>query len=161
MNPAPLHAQPLGRRELALYAGPSLALAGVGLPLIALLPTYYASELGLNLSAVGVVFMAVRLLDIGLDPVLGVLMDRTRTPWGRFRPWLVAGVPIMMLATAVLFFARSGVGPLYLGAGLTLASSGTLSATGGGIYAPLVNGDLPGPTLIADPFGQCVMVQIR
>ena len=124
MNPAPLHAQPLGRRELALYAGPSLALAGVGLPLIALLPTYYASELGLNLSAVGVVFMAVRLLDIGLDPVLGVLMDRTRTPWGRFRPWLVAGVPIMMLATAVLFFARSGVGPLYLGAGLTLAYAG-------------------------------------
>jgi hypothetical protein len=29
-----------------------------------------------------------------------------------------------------------------------------------GIYAPLVNGDLPGPTLIADPLGQCVMVEI-
>lgn len=28
------------------------------------------------------------------------------------------------------------------------------------IYAPLVNGDLPGPTLLADPFGQCVMVEI-
>lgn len=31
----------------------------------------------------------------------------------------------------------------------------------GAVYAPLVNGDLPGPTLIADPYGQCIMVQIR
>jgi hypothetical protein len=31
----------------------------------------------------------------------------------------------------------------------------------GAIYAPLVNGDLPGPTLISDPYGQCVMAQIR
>ena len=114
----------LSRRELALYAGPSLALAGVGLPLIALLPTYYASVLGLNLGAVGLVFMAVRLVDIGVDPVLGVLMDRTRTPWGRFRPWLSAGTPIMMAATAMLFFARPGVGPLYLGVGLALAYFG-------------------------------------
>ncbi len=115
---------PLSRRELALYAGPSLALAGVGLPLIALLPTYYASVLGMNLGAVGVVFMVVRLIDIGLDPALGVLMDRTRTPWGRFRPWLCAGTPLMMLATALLFFARRGVGPLYLGVGLTIAYAG-------------------------------------
>ena len=56
--------------------------------------------------------------------------------------------------------ASTGIS-IAIGAGLTLASSGTLSATGGGIYAPLINGDLPGPTLIADPFGQCVMVQIR
>lgn len=34
-------------------------------------------------------------------------------------------------------------------------------SSGTAIYAPLVNGDLPGPTLIADPFGQCVMVEIR
>jgi hypothetical protein len=48
-----------------------------------------------------------------------------------------------------------------VGTGLTLSPAGTLSATGGGIYAPLVNGDLPSPGLIADPFGQCIMVQIR
>ena len=40
-------------------------------------------------------------------------------------------------------------------------TTGTLSATGSAIYAPWVNGDLPGPHLMADPFGQCVMVQIR
>jgi hypothetical protein len=48
-----------------------------------------------------------------------------------------------------------------IGAGLSLSAGGTLSASGTAIYAPLVNGDLPGPTLIADPYGQCIMVQIR
>src|SRR5579872_1385987 len=95
---------PLPRRTLALFAGPALALAGVGLPLTALLPTYYVSQLGLTLSAVGVAFMAVRLVDIGLDPVLGLLMDRTRTRFGRFRPWLAAGTPLMMLSVVWLFF---------------------------------------------------------
>ncbi len=124
MNSSPQSQTRLSHRELALYAAPSLALAGVGLPLIALLPTYYASVLGLNLGAVGVVFMAVRLIDIAVDPLLGVLMDRTRTPWGRFRPWLCIGTPIMMAATAMLFFARPGVGPLYLGVGLAIAYLG-------------------------------------
>lgn len=46
------------------------------------------------------------------------------------------------------------------------ASTNTGWTQGGGgsgsaIYAPLVNGDLPGPTLMADPFGQCIMVEIR
>ena len=124
MSPVDQTAIPLSRRQLAFYAGPCLGLAGVGLPLIALLPAYYAEVLGLNLSAVGVAFMAVRLADIGLDPILGVMMDRTRTPWGRFRPWLAAGAPVMMLATGLLFFARPGVGPFYLAAGLALAYAG-------------------------------------
>jgi Na+/melibiose symporter-like transporter len=124
MSPVDDSPVPLSRRQLALYAGPCLGLAGVALPLGALLPAYYAEVLGLNLSAVGVTFMAVRLADIGLDPVLGVLMDRTRTSWGRFRPWLAAGAPVMMIATVLLFFARPGVGPLYLAAGLLVAYGG-------------------------------------
>jgi Na+/melibiose symporter-like transporter len=68
--------------------------------------------------------MIVRSLDIGLDPVLGLMMDRTRTPWGRFRPWLVAGTPLMMAATALLFFVRRGVDLAYLTVSLILAYGG-------------------------------------
>ena len=124
MDAAAESTERLSRARLALYAAPCLPLAGIGLPMIALLPTYYAQVLGLSLSAVGGVFMVVRLLDIGLDPILGVLMDRTRTPWGRFRPWLAAGAPVMMAAVAWLFFARRGVGPAYLGVGIALAYVG-------------------------------------
>ena len=118
MSPGPT------RLQLTAFSAPCLALAALGLPLVVDLPKYYADDLGLDLAAVGAVFMIVRLLDIGVDPVLGALMDRTRTRWGRFKPWLVAGVPVLMASTAMLFFARPGVGVLWLGVGLLLAYGG-------------------------------------
>jgi Na+/melibiose symporter-like transporter len=111
-------------RDLALFSAPCLGLAGIGLPLTVYLPNFYASRLGLDLGAVGVAFMVVRLVDIFVDPVLGVLMDRTSTPFGRFKPWLAAGVPVLMLASALLFFARPGVSAAYLVFGLALAYGG-------------------------------------
>ncbi len=114
----------LTRRNLALFAAPCLGLAGIGLPLTVYLPSFYSAQLGMDLSAVGVAFMVVRLFDIGLDPLLGVVMDRTRTPIGRFKPWLAGGIPLLMLASAMLCFARPGVGSAYLIAGLGLAYGG-------------------------------------
>src|ERR1700757_1149916 len=87
-SPAAMTSGRPSRRDLALFSSPCIALAGVGLPLTLFLPNFYASRLGLSLSSVGVAFMTVRLVDIGVDPLLGVLMDRTCTRWGRYRPWL-------------------------------------------------------------------------
>jgi Na+/melibiose symporter-like transporter len=114
----------LSVRDLALFALPCLGLAGIGLPLQVYLPPYYSADLGLNLSEVGVAFMVVRLLDIGIDPALGILMDRTRLPFGRFKTWLSAGVPLLMLASVVLFFAKPGVTATQLAIGLALAYGG-------------------------------------
>jgi Na+/melibiose symporter-like transporter len=110
--------------QLALFAAPCLGLAAIYLAMTVYLPAFYSAELGLDLSAVGLTFMVVRLLDIGLDPVLGVLMDRTRTRFGRFKTWLMAGAPILMIAAAWLFFARPGASAVYLGVGLGLAYGG-------------------------------------
>ncbi|MGZ3276175.1 MAG: MFS transporter [Caulobacteraceae bacterium] len=114
----------LSARNLALFALPCLGLAGIGLPLQVYLPPYYSADLGLNLSAVGVAFMVVRLFDIGIDPMLGILMDRTRLPFGRFKTWLSAGVPLLMLASVVLFFAKPGATATQLAIGLALAYGG-------------------------------------
>ena len=97
---------------LAAFASPCLPLAGLGLPLVVYLPEYYVSELGLSLSMVGAAFLLVRLADIILDPILGGLMDRTRTSWGRFRPWLAGGAPLLMASSYALFMARPGIGPM-------------------------------------------------
>ena len=99
---------------LAAYASPTLPLAGLGLPLVVYLPEYYVSELGLSLSVVGMAFLLVRLADIILDPILGGLMDRTRSKWGRFRPWLAASVPLLMASSYALFMAKPGIGPIFL-----------------------------------------------
>jgi len=114
----------VGAGTLAAFVGPCLPLAGFGLPLTIHLPTFYARDLGLPLSAVGLAFLLVRLADIGLDPALGALMDRTRTRLGRFRPWLIASVPVLMTASALLFMARPGVGPAYLWAALVIGYAG-------------------------------------
>ena len=103
---------------LAAFVAPCLPLAGVGVPLTLHLPTYYARDLGLSLSAVGLAFLAVRLADMGVDPLLGVLMDRTRGRLGRFRPWLIATIPILMLGSLMLFMARPGVSAVWLWLGL-------------------------------------------
>ena len=96
--------------SLAIFSGPCLPLAGVGLPLVVHLPTFYVRDIGLPLSGVGAAFLAVRLVDISFDPVLGVLMDRTKSRLGRFRPWLIASAPVLTLACLMLFMARPGVG---------------------------------------------------
>src|SRR5690606_31199531 len=79
-----------------------------------IIPEYYGNALGIELAVVGITFTLVRILDLVIDPMIGAWMDRTRSRIGRFKPWLLAGAPLLMAGTALLFFARPGVGPLWL-----------------------------------------------
>src|ERR1043165_3256295 len=88
---------------LAAFSGPCLPLPALGLPLVVHLPAYYVRDIGLPLSAVGMAFVWVRFVDIFFDPLLGVMMDRTRTRLGHFRPWLLASVPVLMAGAFMLF----------------------------------------------------------
>jgi GPH family glycoside/pentoside/hexuronide:cation symporter len=114
---------------LAAFAAPCLPLAGLGLPLVVYLPEFYASEVGLSLAQVGFAFMAVRFLDMAFDPFIGGVMDRTRTRFGRFRPWFALGAPILMLATAMLFMPGPGVTTFYLWGWLLVLYAGVSIAT--------------------------------
>lgn len=106
--------QRLSGLRLAAFSAPVVPMAALGLPLVVFLPEYYSNDLGLPLASVGLAFGLVRMLDIGVDPVLGALMDRTNTPFGRFRPWVAAGAPVLMAAVYMLFMAHRGVGVAYL-----------------------------------------------
>ncbi|HEX7775945.1 MAG TPA: MFS transporter, partial [Parvibaculum sp.] len=86
-------------RRLLAYAGPSIPIAALGLPLAVYLPPFYAGSMGLGLAAVGTVFMLARLWDVAIDPLLGILSDRIITRWGRRRLWVVLSVPIMMVSS--------------------------------------------------------------
>ena len=109
--------------ELLALSALAVPLAGVALPLAVYLPAYYAQDLGLGLGAVGAVFMATRLIDFGFDPLIGRLSDATRSRFGRRKPWIAAGAPLLFLATAAVFEPGwFGVRPgaLWLGAWLCL-----------------------------------------
>ncbi|HAH10455.1 MAG TPA: MFS transporter, partial [Alphaproteobacteria bacterium] len=93
---------------LFAYSLPGAPIAAMGLPLAVYLPPFYAEEVGLGAVAAGTVFMLTRFLDIFLDPVMGVLSDRTRTPWGRRRIWMLMSVPIMCVAAWLVFMPVAG-----------------------------------------------------
>jgi GPH family glycoside/pentoside/hexuronide:cation symporter len=58
---------------------------------------------------VGVIFLISRLLDAGFDFTVGVLVDRTRTRWGRARPYFLFGaVPYGLLCFAIFWMPQWG-----------------------------------------------------
>jgi len=50
---------------------------------------FYTDTAGLSAVAVGSMFLVLRLGDAVFDPVVGALADRTKTRWGKFRPWIL------------------------------------------------------------------------
>jgi len=100
---------------LAAFSGPCLPLAAFGVALPVTLPEFYATHVGLELGVVAGVFMAVRLIDILFDPFIGWGMDRTRTRFGRYRPWMALSTPILMLSALMMFVVvQPGAGAAYL-----------------------------------------------
>ena len=69
-----------------------MALNSMLVPLLILLPPFYSIEVGLDIATIGTVFMLARIWDALTDTAIGVLSDRTRTRWGRRKPWLVAAL---------------------------------------------------------------------
>lgn len=77
--------------------------------------------------AVTVVIVVLRIFDAVNDPVMGVIVDNTRTRWGKFKPWIALGAILSAVATVALYIDTGfgGVGfvvvfaLLYLAWGIT------------------------------------------
>jgi len=73
-------------------AGYSLGDAGANFVfqvLMAFQFMFFTQIMGLNSSMAGTLFLIGRGIDAFTDPAMGIIADRTRTRWGRFRPWLI------------------------------------------------------------------------
>ena len=101
-------------KALVAYGALGLPLAALNLPLYVYLPAFYAADIGLGLTTVGLVLFCARLLDTLTDPLIGELGDRTRTRFGRRRPWMVAACPLLIVATFMLFSPSGEPGAVYL-----------------------------------------------
>lgn len=112
--PGPERSGELSLPRLLAYAGPGLPLAALTLPVYLYVAPLYAVELALDLSVVGGILFAARLFDMLSDPLIGMLSDRWRLPWGRRRPWLIAGLPLVMLAQFQLFQPPEAAGEIHL-----------------------------------------------
>ena len=50
---------------------------------------FYTDTFGITAAAAGTLLVVVRVWDAVFDPVMGILADRTKTKWGKFRPWIL------------------------------------------------------------------------
>lgn len=127
---------PLTGARIATFAAGAFPVGALVTTLGVYLTNYYASHVGIPLAAVGVSFMAVRLIDIVFDPLLGIAIDHTRTRFGKFRPWLALSAPILIVAAIAIYFPPQGATTLYLVGWLLVVYLGfsmlTLSQAGWG-----------------------------
>jgi Na+/melibiose symporter-like transporter len=111
------HAAPAGRlplpRLLAFSLGSVPAYLLIGM-LSTYLPPFYAGKMGISLTAIGLTIGGLRLADLGVDLGLGWLMDKTRTPIGRYRPWFLAGLPVLWVSVFKVFNPPAAVDTTYL-----------------------------------------------
>lgn len=78
--------------------------------LAAFLLGYYTDTAGIAAAAIGTMFLLSRLLDGVTDLVMGGIVDKTRTKWGKARPWLVVSAPLMVIGIILILNVPQGVG---------------------------------------------------
>ena len=106
--------QTLSRKTKFFYGLADMPIQMAAIPVAAFIPNYYGSDLGLSLGVVGTIWLLSRLFDAFSDPLIGYLSDHTNTRWGRRRVWMVAAIPVLMLATWKLFMPEPPVTATYL-----------------------------------------------
>lgn len=97
----------------------SYGLGAVGKDMVYMLSAsyilyYYQDILHVSAIAMGIILMAARVFDAFNDPIMGVVVAKTRTKWGKFRPWLLIGT----ITNAVILYIMFAAPPALNGSGL-------------------------------------------
>jgi melibiose permease len=82
---------------------------------------YYQDIMGVSAWAMGVILFIARIFDAFNDPIMGVLVAKTRTRWGKFRPWLMVGT----ILNAIVLFLMFSAPPSLNGSGLVAYAATT------------------------------------
>ena len=107
------------KQKLSLKSKISYGLGAVGKDMVYMLSAsyvlyYFQDLLGVNAIAMGVILMIARVFDAFNDPIMGVIVAKTKTRWGKFRPWLLIGT----LTNAVVLFLMFSCPPKLNAGGL-------------------------------------------
>lgn len=103
----------IGAGTIAAYSAPMVPIWMLHTPALSILPGIYASVSGIDLATIGVILMLSRFLDGFTDPLIGLLSDRTKSPIGRRKPWLIAGGLLCMVGVWFWFRPSPDTGALY------------------------------------------------
>lgn len=104
----------LPRSRLIYFGLPDYGVYLAAIPVSLYLPLVYSKDLGLSLTDIGLILMLARITDVITDPLIGYLSDRTRTRFGKRKPWLAGGALVMMVSAWQLFAPSGAIGNWHL-----------------------------------------------
>lgn len=109
-------AQALETKKLSGKEKTSYGLAAVGKDLCYMLSAsyvlyYFQDIMGVSAAAMGVILLVARVFDAFNDPIMGIITAKTKTRWGKFRPWLFIGTVLNAVILYVMFSAPPSMSP--------------------------------------------------
>lgn len=75
---------------------------------------YYQDIMGVSAWIMGIILLVARVFDAFNDPIMGVIVAKTKSRWGKFRPWLFIGT----LTNAIILYLMFACPPTLKGSGL-------------------------------------------
>ncbi len=101
--------RPLTPWRLAAFVSLEVPIAAFLVPIIVFVPPFYAGEMGLGLSLVGVLFGLTKLWDIVTDPLFATLSERFGPRQHSRRFWLMVSIPLMLLGVYKIFLPPASI----------------------------------------------------
>lgn len=74
------------------------------------LTAYYTDSVGIAAAAIGTMMLLTRLLDGISDIIMGGIIDKTKTKWGKARPWLLISAPLICAGLILTFNVPGSMG---------------------------------------------------
>lgn len=100
----------LSFREKVGYSLGDMAANFIFQTMLALQLSFYTDTFGLSAASAGTLFLVVGLGAAAVNPLMGLIADRTNTRWGKFRPWILwTAVPFGIIG--VLTFTTPNLTP--------------------------------------------------
>lgn len=68
---------------------------------------FYTDVFGISAAVAGVIILVARIWDCFVDPVVGLVVERTNTRFGRFRPYIIFGALVLAIFNTLTFTTPS------------------------------------------------------